>query len=172
MPDISLSAVYHSLEDAEKALKSLEQNQFPLTRVSILAQDLSSERKVHGYVTAGDIAKTGATIGGWVGGLFGILVGAAFVWVPGFGPLIVAGPLSAALLGGLEGLVAGGVAGAALGFLSGLGIEKKHILKFEEHLKAGKYLLVIRGTEEEIERAKKIIEATQPLEMQVHKENP
>ncbi|QDQ41305.1 general stress protein [Methylacidiphilum kamchatkense] len=63
MPDISLSAVYHSLEDAEKALKSLEQNQFPLTRVSILAQDLSSERKVHGYVTAGDIAKTGATIG-------------------------------------------------------------------------------------------------------------
>ncbi|QDQ41306.1 DUF1269 domain-containing protein [Methylacidiphilum kamchatkense] len=92
--------------------------------------------------------------------------------MPGFGPLIVAGPLSAALLGGLEGLVAGGVAGAALGFLSGLGIEKKHILKFEEHLKAGKYLLVIRGTEEEIERAKKIIEATQPLEMQVHKENP
>ncbi|WP_048809976.1 general stress protein [Candidatus Methylacidiphilum infernorum] len=169
MAEISLTAVYISLEEAEDAVKRLEQAHFPIANVSILAQNLSSEKKVHGYVTAGDIAKSGASIGGWVGGLFGVLVGAAFVWVPGFGPLIVAGPLSAALLGGLEGMVAGGIAGAALGFLSGLGIEKKHILKFEEHLKAGKYLLVVRGSAEEIERAKKILEQeTHPVEIQAH----
>lgn len=165
---MTLTAVYPSIEVAEEAVKLLEENHFPVERVSILAQDLSSEKKVHGYVKAGDIAKSGATIGGWVGGLFGILVGAAFIWVPGFGPLIVAGPLSAALLGGLEGVVAGSIAGATLGFLSGLGIEKKHILKFEEHLKAGKYLLVVQGSQEEIERIKKILDDTHPVEIQVH----
>jgi hypothetical protein len=48
-----------------------------------------------------------------------LLVGAAFVWVPGFGPLLVAGLLTAAILGGVEGVVAGAAGGGLLSALAG-----------------------------------------------------
>ena len=95
-----------------------------------------SEREVHGYVTAGDVAKgRGPAPGlGWAG-FFGLLFGAAFLWVPGFGPLLVAGPLSAALLGGVEGALAGAAGGGLLGALFGWGVSRQHILKYEERVK-------------------------------------
>ena len=70
-----------------------------VNQISILAKDIQDEKKVHGYVTACDVSKTGAKTGAWVGGIFGLLVGSAFLWVPGVGPLIIAGSLAAALRG-------------------------------------------------------------------------
>jgi hypothetical protein len=67
--------------------------------VSIVSQNLEGEKQVHGYITTGDVAEKGAVTGAWVGGIFGLLIGAAFIWVPGFGPLLVAGPLAAAIGG-------------------------------------------------------------------------
>jgi len=101
----SIVHVYDNMAAAEAAVHKLDQGNFPIKQVSIVSQDMASEKEVHGYITAGDVAKTGAGTGAWVGGLFGILVGAAFIWLPGFGPLFVAGPLAAALLGGVEGAV-------------------------------------------------------------------
>jgi hypothetical protein len=104
---------------------------------------MQSEKEVHGYVSAGDVAKAGANTGGWVGGIFGLLAGAAFIWVPGFGPLLVAGSFAAILLGSIvEGVAAGTAGGGLLGALVGWGVSKQHILKYEEHLKSGKYLLI------------------------------
>ena len=68
-----------------------------------------------GFISTGDYAKAGAETGAWFGGLFGLLVGAAFLILPGVGPVVVAGPLAAALLAGLE----GAIAGTALGSLAG-----------------------------------------------------
>jgi hypothetical protein len=92
-----------------------------------------------------------------MGGLFGVLAGAALVWVPGAGPLVVAGSLASTLLGGVEGAVASAAAGGVLGWLSALGIEKKHILKYEDHLKAGRYLVVINAGVEELKTADSIL---------------
>jgi hypothetical protein len=50
--------------------------------------------------------------GAWLGVRLGWLTGAAFMWISGFDPLIVAGPLASGLLswvGGVEGAVAGAV---------------------------------------------------------------
>ncbi|MCA9944596.1 MAG: hypothetical protein KC449_14000 [Anaerolineales bacterium] len=166
----SVVHVYDSMAAAETAVRKLDQGNFPIKQVSIMAQDMASEREVHGFITTGDVAKTGAGTGAWVGGLFGILVGAAFIWVPGFGPLFVAGPLAAALLGGVEGAVAGAAGGGLLGALFGWGVSKKHIVKYEETLKAGKYLLVAHGSPEEIERARAILEDSEAVEANVHAE--
>jgi hypothetical protein len=149
--------VFGSMSAAENALRVLDESGFPLENVSIVGQNLESEKQVHGFITIGDVAKGGAGTGAWMGGLFGILIGAAFVWVPGFGPLMIAGPLAAALLGGVEGVVAGAAGGGALGALVGWGVSKQHILKYEEYIKGGKYLVVINGSQEEIEKAKGIL---------------
>jgi uncharacterized membrane protein len=46
------------------------------------------------------------------------------------------------LLSSMEGVVAGAAGGGLLGALVGWGVSKQHILKYEEHLKSGKYLLM------------------------------
>jgi len=168
MSQQSIAGIYNTMSAAEDALAQLDKRQFPLEKVSILAQNLESEKQVHGYVTTGDVAANSAKTGAWVGGLFGILVGAAFIWVPGFGPLLVAGPFAAALLGGLEGAVLGAAGAGLLGALVGWGVSKKHILKYEESLRGGKYLLIIHGTPEEVEQAQAILNQTDVAELNVH----
>ncbi len=82
MSNQSVVGVYDDMPKAEEAVRMLDKGGFPIKQVSIVAQDLESEKEVHGYVTAGDVAKSGAGTGAWVGGLFGLLVGAANVNVP------------------------------------------------------------------------------------------
>jgi hypothetical protein len=164
----SVVGVYDVLSKAEDAIRTLDRSSFPIKQVSIVAKDLESEREVHGYVNVGDIAKGGAGTGAWLGGFFGLLFGAAFLWVPGFGPLLVAGPLSAALLGGVEGAFAGATGGGLLGALFGWGVSRQHILKYEERVKGGKYLVIVHGSPEQVEYARGMLQATEPEELNVH----
>ena len=168
MSDSSVVGVYGIMAKAEDAVRMLDKGGFPIRQVSIVAQDLESEKEVHGYVTAGDVAKSGAGTGAWVGGLFGLLVGAAFIWVPGFGPLLVAGPLAAMLLGGIEGALAGAAGGGILGALVGWGVSKKHILKYEDQLKGGKYLVIAHGSADNVARARSILGSSGAAELNVH----
>ncbi len=170
MTEQSVVGVYDVASKAEDAVHALDRAGTPIRQVSIIAQNMQSEKEIHGYIGSGDIAKTGAETGAWVGGIFGLLIGAAFIWVPGFGPLIVAGPFAAALLGGIEGAVAGATGGGVLGALVGWGVSKKHVLKYEEHLRGGKYLVVVHGTHEQVENAREILRGTGPHELEIHAE--
>ena len=87
--------VYRSMSDAETAIRTLIETGFPSDKVSLIGQDLTTETQVHGFVTTGDVAKGGAKAGAWVGGIFGVLAGAALLVVPGVGPVLVLGPLAA-----------------------------------------------------------------------------
>lgn len=164
----SIVGTYNTMPEAEEAVQALDRGGFPIKQVSVVAQSLESEKQVHGFVTAGDVAKTSAGTGAWVGGLFGILVGAAFIWVPGFGPLLVAGPLAAALLGGVEGAAVGAGGAGLLGALLGMGVSRQHILKYEEKLKGGKYLVVAHGSTDEVAKAQSILGGSGVADLDVH----
>jgi hypothetical protein len=164
----SVVGVYPSVDVAEEAVRQLGQEGFPIQHVSIIATNLGSEKKVHGFVTSCDVAKSAARTGAWVGGIFGLLVGAAFIWVPGVGPLVVAGSLASALLGGVEGATAGAALSGVLGWLTSLGISRQHILKYEESLKAGQCLVVAHGSPEEARKARDILTRTGAAEVEAH----
>ncbi len=164
----SVVGVFATFAEAEAAIKRLDKADFPIGHVSIIGQNLESEKDIHGYVTAGDVAKTGAATGAWVGGLFGLLIGAAFVWVPGFGPLIVAGPFAAAMLGGVEGAATGAAGAGLLGALIGWGVSHKHILKYEDHLRGGRYLVVVHGDHEEVKSAHEVLADSAPESLDMH----
>ena len=55
-----------------------------------------------------------------------------------------------------------------MGALMGWGVSKKHILKYEEHLKGGKYLLIAHGSADEVARAHNILDVTGSEELKVH----
>jgi hypothetical protein len=168
MAQQSVVGVYNTLDMAEAGVRALDAGKFPVNQISILAKDIQDEKKVHGYVTACDVSKAGAKTGAWVGGIFGLLVGAAFLWVPGVGPMIVAGSLAAALAGGAEGALAGAAAGGILSGLAAWGIGKKHIIKYEETVKAGKYVVVAHGEPEQVARAEQILRGTGAAEVDAH----
>lgn len=164
----SVVCLYPNVDAAEEAVQKLGAGGFPLQQVSIIAKDMVSEKKVHGFVTSCDVAKSAAGTGAWVGGIFGVLAGAALLWVPGVGPLVIAGSLTAMLLGGVEGAVAGAALTGFLGWLTALGISRQHILKYEENIKAGRSLVVAHGTVEQVKKAETILAATSPTEIESH----
>ena len=73
LPNDSVVAVYDTPDKATRAIESLVKAGFPSDRVSVIGQSLQSEVQLNGFVTTGDVAKTGAAAGAWVGGLFGLL---------------------------------------------------------------------------------------------------
>ena len=164
----SIVVAYSHIDDAEAAVQKLSDGGFPIDHVSIVAKDIGTEKKVHGFVTSCDVAKSSAKTGAWVGGIFGALVGAAFLWVPGIGPLIVAGSLTASVIAGLEGAAAGAALAGTLGWLASLGISKQHILKYEEFVRAGKFLVIAHGAPDAVAKAERILKGTKPFEMDHH----
>ena len=48
--------VYKTLCEAEAAVQSLDDGGFPIKKVSIIATNLEDDRRVHGFITAGDVA--------------------------------------------------------------------------------------------------------------------
>jgi uncharacterized protein (DUF111 family) len=72
------------------------------------------------------------------------------------------------LLGSMDGVIAGAAGGGLLGALVGWGVSKQHILKYEEHLKGGKYLLMAHGSAEEVTRAHSVLEGTGAAEVTHH----
>jgi hypothetical protein len=55
-----------------------------------------------------------------------------------------------------------------MGGLMGWGVSKKHIIKYEEKIKAGKYLVIAHGSAEEVSRAHNILSSSNSEEVTLH----
>ncbi len=150
-------AIYKSHAEAEAAIKTLQQAGFDLKKLSIVGRDYHTDEHVVGYYNAGDRIKFWGKEGLFWGGIWGMLFGSAFLLVPGIGPVIVAGPLVAWVVGALESAaVVGGLSAIGAGLYS-LGIPKDSILSYETAFKAGKFVLVAHGSAQEVSHAREII---------------
>src|SRR6202161_2732783 len=142
-------AVFNSHTEAEQAVSKWSAASFDITRISIVGKDYHTEEKVVGYYTAGDRMKSWGGMGAFWGGIWGLLFGAGFFLIPGLGPVLVAGPFLAALVGALESAaVVGGLSAVTAGLVS-LGIPKDSAVKYEAEVKADKFVIVAHGTAEE-----------------------
>jgi hypothetical protein len=161
-------AIYDSHTQAEEALKKLSAASFDIKKVSIIGKGYHTEENVVGYYTTGDRVKSWGAIGAFGGGLWGLLFGAGLFLIPGIGPVLVAGPFLAALLGALESAVVVGGLSALTAALVSMGIPKDKSIKYEADVKSDKYLLVVHGTTEEVERARAIFSETSPAGLETH----
>jgi uncharacterized membrane protein len=161
-------AVYASHSGAEEAIKELQRRGIDMRTLSIVGKDTHTDEHVVGYYNTGDRMKYWGKVGAFWGGFWGLLFGSAFFAIPGLGPILVAGPLVAWIVGALEGAaVVGGVSALGAGLI-GIGIPKDSVLKYEEALKTDKFLLMVHGTASEVEKARSIIAATRPIDVTLH----
>lgn len=166
----SVVAIYDTHEQAEHAIKELQEGGVDMKSLSIAARNTHTDEHVVGYYTAGDRMKYWGKVGAFWGGFWGLLFGSAAFAIPGLGPILVADPLVAWIVAGLEGaVVVGGVSAVGAGLVS-IGIPKDSVLKYEVALKTDKYMLVVHGTVEEVAKAKNITEGTEHSYYTVHGE--
>jgi uncharacterized membrane protein len=162
--------VYTSHSEAEEAVKELQKAGFEMKQISIIGKDYHTDEHVVGYYNTGDRVRFWGKRGAFWGGVWGLLFGSAFFWIPGIGPLVAAGPVVAWIVGGLEGAAVTGGLSAIGAALYGIGIPKNSVLQYERSLKTGKFLLVAHGTSAEVARAKEILRTTHAAETAVHYE--
>jgi len=164
----SVVAVYHTHAEAEEAVKQLQHAGVDMQTLSIVAKDYHTEEHVVGYYNLGDRMKRWGKTGAFWGGFWGLLFGSAFFAVPGIGPVLVAGPLVAWIVSGLEGAAVVGGLSALGAALFGAGIPKDSVLEYETALKSDKFLLIVNGSAAEVTKAKEVLETTKPAHLAVH----
>jgi hypothetical protein len=164
----SVVAIFAQHSGAENAVKELKDSRFDVKKLSIVGSDYHSNEDVVGFYNIGDRMKYWGKTGAFWGGLWGMLFGAAFLVIPGIGPIIAAGPIVAWIIGALEGaVVVGGISALGAGLFS-LGIPKDSVVKYETSIKAGKFLLIAHGTADEVQQARNVLQSTGAEEINVH----
>ncbi|AWP22857.1 permease [Acidiferrobacter sp. SPIII_3] len=164
----SCVAVYDSHEEAEAAVKALQQARFDIRKISIVGRDYESDEHVVGFYTTGERMKYWGKFGAFWGGLWGLLIGAAFLWVPGVGAIVAGGPIVAMIISALEGgALVGGMSALGAGLYS-LGIPKNSILEYETALKANRFLVIVHGARDEVERARETLSHAGTSSLKTH----
>jgi hypothetical protein len=165
----SVVGIYETMAQTEEAVYTLAQAGFPVKHISIVTRNLVHDQMTHGYITPGDdFTPRGAAAGAWVGGLLSVLTSAAFLWIPGFGPLLVLGRLAALLLVGVEGTLMGAATSSFLDALANWGIAEEHILDYGQQVQGGKHLVIVYGTAEDVAQAHAILQGTKADVLRVH----
>jgi len=163
--DQPVVASYRNHVDAEAAVRRLAAGGLPVRGISIIGRHFETREDVQGFYRPEDAALDGAGQGAWLGGIFGLLMGAmGFFVLPAVGALMVLGPLS--------GMIAGAIGGAGVGALiNGLvvaGVPREQALRYQERLQAGEFLVVVHGSAGEAARAHGILENSGQAHLQTH----
>jgi len=164
----SVVAIFGQHPEAENAVKELKAGGFDVKKLSIIGRDYHSEDNVVGFYNTGDRIRYWGKQGAFWGGLWGLLFGAAFLVIPGIGPVVAAGSVVAWIISALEGAIVVGGLSALGAALYSFGIPKDSVVKYETSIKAGKFLLIAHGTADEVQKARGILQTSGAEQINVH----
>jgi hypothetical protein len=146
-------AVYADFEEAKAAVRHIESNDIPHRCVSLVRHSVKAEVPDEEELDYGDKSETYAAKGAGAGGLLGLLLGAPIIAIPGIGPVLLAGPIATGMVGA--------IVGGFLGAMSGWGVARDRISKYEQLVREGKTLIVVHGEPDEVARAKELLQDTE-----------
>lgn len=141
--DIQVYGSFVDHKDLERAVDDLKNSNFTGERISVLLPDrgatMASDYAEGEGTMATEGAVAGASTGALVGSALGWLAGIGAIAIPGLGPFVAAGPITALLAGAGAGGAVGGLTGALLG----LGIPEHETQLYEESARQGATLISI-----------------------------
>lgn len=168
----SVVAVFEAHEQAEEAIRELQRDGFDMNKLSIIGKDYQTEEHPVGYYNTGDRMLYWGKIGAFWGGFWALLLGSAFFWVPGIGPLLLGGPIVLWLVGALEEAAVIGGLGALGAALYSIGIPKNSIILYENEVKNGKLILIANGTIADVQRARELLAQAHAQTTTIHAADP
>ena len=159
--------VFPDHQSAETAVKSLADAGFQMKNLSLVGKGYHSDEKVVGFYNSGDRIKFWGSRGAFWGGFWGLFFGGMFLTIPVVGHVIVLGYLAVAAVSAVEGAVVVGGLSALGAALYGIGIPKDSVIQYETDMAADRFLVMAHGTDEEVQRAKKILDAVNPTRVDI-----
>jgi hypothetical protein len=160
----SVFALATSDTHANAMVQALTKDGFPLDDISLLIPDLSEAPVMAGKkdATILESAMAGGATGGVIGGALGWVARIGLMAIPGFGPMIAAGPIVAAL----GGAAIGGSLGSLAGSLIGLGLHDTEAQRYESQVRSGRILISVKtSTSDKVARARKAFADHQALDI-------
>ena len=164
----AIVAVFDDHATAEAAVRKLAASGLDFKHFSIVGKGYHTEEKPLGFYNVGDRVRFWGENGAMWGGLWGLFFGGMLMVVPVVGPVMVLGPLAAAVYSALEGAIVVGGLSALGAAIYGLGIPKDTVVRYEEIVKADGFLVVAHGPAEETAKAKAVLEALNPTRLDLH----
>ncbi|ANE46945.1 hypothetical protein SY83_12405 [Paenibacillus swuensis] len=147
--------VFESEAQAVEGIESLKRNGIHTDHISVIAKDGDVSASVEGQTGAEHVEhpKSGAVLGGVIGGGAGLFASVSTLAIPGIGPLLVGGALAATVAGAFIGSAAGGSAGN----LTELGIREDEAKHYDADLRAGRILVIAEAADNQEARAVKAL---------------
>lgn len=155
-------SVFTSRGQAEGAAEQLRQAGFD-KEISIITKGEKNQKQGNNNgmsMGTSDSVADGATTGASLGALGGLALGAGALAIPGFGPLLAAGPIAAAL----SGAAAGGLGGA----LVDMGIPETDSKNYENDVKQGKTLIAVECSDNKAKAAQDILRQSGADSVKLH----
>jgi len=147
----TVGALFQNRNQAEDAINALKARGFRGDQIGIAMRDRDAKGQLIADTgsKAAEGATTGAVSGGVLGGIVGFLVGVGALVIPGVGPIISAGVLTAAFgtagATALAGAGIGAATGGVVGGLIGLGIPETEAKYFDTGIRAGRVLVTVNA---------------------------
>ncbi len=160
-----LVAVLSDRIQAEEAYTALEKADITMDKVSILGRGFQSADEFGLIDPADEAWKQIKRLAFWTIP-FGFVGGFAFNSITGLDTFPWAGTLGNQIIGGLLGAGAGAMGGFFIGGGAGIGIGSGDAVSYRNRLNAGKYLVVVKGSEGLISQATRIIRPLRPENIQ------
>jgi hypothetical protein len=101
---------------------------------------------------------------------FGFVAGYAFNWLTAIDILPMLTPVGSHIVGGIFGAAAGALGAYFSGGAAGLTIRSGDALPYRNRLNAGKYLIIVQGTGEFVDRATRVLRQFEPENIQGYSE--
>ena len=161
-------AVYDNHEQAESVVKKLLDAKIPMKSISVIGRGHHSEEKIAGFYNLGDRITYWGKYGAFWGALWGLLAGGVYLTVPVTGAVVVLGDFAIMVITAIEGAIAGGTLSALSGAFLSIGIPDNTILQYEQIVKDDGFLVMVRGTTEEVEYASNILGTSNAKQIDVH----
>lgn len=164
-----LIAVLSDRIKAEAAYSALEEASFPMEDVSILGKGYKSADEFGLIDPANQAWKQMRLMLFWLVP-FGFLAGFSFNAITGLDTFSWAGTVGNRIIGGLLGAGSGAMGAFFVGGGAGAAFGSGDALSYRNRLNAGKYLVVVGGSEAKIRQATPIIRRFRPENIQGYKE--
>lgn len=164
-----LVAVLSDRIKAEEAYTALEKSNIAMDNVDILGKGFKSADE-YGLIDPREQAwKQIKRMALWVVP-FGFAGGVAFNLSTGLNTFPWAGTLGNQILGGLLGAIGGAMGSFFIGGGTGIGFGSGDALSYRNRIKAGKYLVVVKGSDGLISEASRILRSCRPENIQGYTE--
>src|SRR6476646_5124322 len=157
---VTISRLYDSYADAQRAVTRLESAGVPHSDISIVANNSDNwysgnkiDRDGDGVDDRAEGAGKGAGIGAGLGGAAGLLAGLGLLAIPGLGPVVAAGWLAATAVGAAAGAATGGIVGA----LAEAGVSDEDAQSYAEGVRRGGTLVSARVSDADRSRLDSVL---------------